>query len=181
MWVNVRFLNARANLVGELGHYGEEGNPGHSSLVDPERTRVYECKPGLSAGQAAKHKEHPGASFHFILNDVITKDNRIPPRGFKKTAFAEHLAGPVGADYADGQYWDQMDFDIPAGTSLVEVRLMYQSLSPEYIEFLHERDPKGEWSNKLYEAWQSTGKCPPEEIAFVAKRVEPLSGPRAAK
>jgi len=173
MWVNVVFYDGSSNVLKELGHYGDNSNPGHPTLSEPEQTRVYECKPGLSADQAAKHNEQPGPSFHFILNDVITKDNRIPPLGYRKTAFAEHLAAPVGADYADGQYWDEMSFDLPAGTAGVEVKLMYQSVSPEYMEFLHDRDPKGEWSGKLYDAWLNTGKCPPEAIASVSKSVNP--------
>jgi hypothetical protein len=176
MWVNVLFFDANSKLLKELGHYGDESNPGHPTLSDSEGTRVYECKPGLSASQAAKHNEQPGPSFHFILNDVITKDNRIPPRGFKNVAFAEHLAAPIGAEYADGQYWDEISFDLPAGTAKVEVKLMYQSVSAEYMDFLHDRDPNGEWSKKLYDAWLNTGKCPPEEIASIAKSVGRESG-----
>jgi hypothetical protein len=173
MWVNVQFLDGNSNIIRELGRYGEDKGRGQPALFEPESTRVYECKPGLSAEQAAAHHEQPGPSFHFILNDVITKDNRIPPRGYKKSAFAEHLAAPVGANYADGQYWDEMEFDLPEGTARVEVRLMYQSLSPEYIQFLHDRDPNGEWSNKLYDAWQTTGKCPPEEMALAIAMAKP--------
>jgi hypothetical protein len=173
MWVNALFFDANSKLLKELGHYGDEGNPGHPTLSESEGTRVYECKPGLSADQAAKHNELPGPSFHFILNDVITKDNRIPPRGFQKGAFAAHLAAPVGAEFADGQYWDEISFDLPAGTAKVEVKLMYQSISPEYMDFLHDRDPNGEWSKKLYDAWLNTGKCPPEMIAVVSKSVTP--------
>ena len=171
MWVNVRFLDGGSNTLSELGRYGD-GPTGQPALLDPESTRVYECKPGLSAAQAARHHQKPGPSFHFILNDVIIKDNRIPPRGYNKDRFADHLAAPAGADYADGQYWDQMDFDVPAGTVHVEVSLIYQSLSPEYIKFLHEEVPGGEWNEKLYDAWQNTGKCPPEVIAFAVKSVK---------
>jgi hypothetical protein len=169
MWVNVRFLDGSSNVIKELGRYGE--GPRGPTLFEPDNTRVYECKPGLSAAQAERHHEQPGPSFHFILNDFIAKDNRIPPRGYSKSAFAEHLAAPVGADYADGQYWDEMDFALPDGTARVEVRLLYQSLSPEYIAFLKDKDPDP-WGAKLLHAWQTTGKCPPEEIAFVATSVK---------
>jgi len=171
MWVNVRFFDRNSKLVGELGQYDESGQAGRPALLEPEKTRVYECKPALSTAQAATYKKQPGPSFHFILNDVIAKDNRIPPRGYRQRAFAEHLAAPVAADYADGQYWDEMDFAVPADTAKVEVRLMYQSLSPEYIDFLSEDDPDP-WGGKLHQAWEATGKCPPEEIGFVSKLVK---------
>ena len=37
---------------------------------------------------------------------------------------AADLAAPVGASYADGQYWDELDLTLPAGTERVEARLM---------------------------------------------------------
>jgi hypothetical protein len=114
---------------------------------------------------AAKHGKKPGPSFHFVLNDRIAKDNRIPPEGFKNAAFAEHLCEPVGAEYADGQYWDDVDFEVPANTARVQVRLMYQSVSWEYLKFLAEEDTTDDWGENLYEAWTKTGKCEPEVIA----------------
>jgi len=172
MWVNVRFLGTSSNLVAELGRYGEDAKR-IQTLLDPESTRVYECKPGMSAEQAAKHRLRPGPSFHFILNDIITKDNRIPPRGYKQSSFAEHLAAPVGADYADGQFWDEFAFNVPPGAAWVECRLMYQSVSAEYVAFLRKTNGTDDRGDKLYDAWQATGKCPPEEIAFVTRSVKP--------
>jgi hypothetical protein len=177
MWPNVRFLRSGV-LLDEIGRYGEKQDHLNlqevkvSTLLDPERTRVFECKPGISPAQAEKYGKKPGASFHFILNDVTTKDNRIPPRGYRQSAFAEHLAAPVGAQYADGQYWDEMEFALPAGTDQVEVRLMFQSVSWEYLKFLVEENRTDAWSRRLYEAWQTTGKCPPEEIAATSARTK---------
>jgi hypothetical protein len=179
MWVNMRFFDAQTNLVGELGLYQERPaslagqKVAAPTLVDPEKTKVYECKPGISAGQAAKYNQRPGPSFHFILNDVVTKDDRIPPRGYQQPAFAAHLAAPVEADYPDGQYWDTVEFAFPSGTERVEARLMYQSVSWEYLKFLVEENHTDEWGKKLYAAWQATGKCPPEQIAFASAVVKP--------
>ena len=189
MWVNVRFIGGGDKPLSELGRYGEKedslnrhGVKGQRdqvvrlkapTLLDPESTRVYECKPGISKEQGAKYGKADGPSFHFILNDIITKDNRIPPRGFGKDAFKVHLATPVGATYADGQYWDELEFDIPSGAERVEVRVMYQSVSWEYLKFLVEENQTNSWGNQLYDAWEATGKCPPEEIAYIAKNVQP--------
>ena len=70
-------------------------------MSEPEETRVYECLPGMSPQRAAQYGKRPGKSFHFVLNDVTVKDNRIPPQGFSRAAFAEHLCLPVGAEYRD--------------------------------------------------------------------------------
>ncbi len=175
MWVNVRFFDRDAKLLGQVGAYDEKEDTlaGKKvkvpTLLDPEKTRVYENLPGISHEQAEKYKQPPGASFHFVLNDIITKDNRIPPRGFKQAAFASHLSAPVGAEYADGQYWDTMEFKAPPGTERVEARLMYQSVSWEYLKFLVEENRSDTWGRQLYEAWEQTGKCPPEEIASAAR------------
>jgi hypothetical protein len=174
-WVNIRFLDAAGRPLVELGRYGEKEATvaGESvkvpTLLDPEKTRVYECQPGISPSQAEKYKQNPGPSFHFVLNDITVKDNRIPPRGFKKDAFAGHLCAPVGAEYADGQYWDTVEFDVPPGTKRVEARLMYQSVSWDYIKFLREENHSDPWGQKLYEAWNLTSRCPPEAIASIAK------------
>ncbi len=174
MWINLRFLDDAGKLLGEIGRYGETNallggtKVKVPTLLDPERTRVYECKPGLSKAQAEKFKKAEGPSFHFVLNDITVKDNRIPPRGFKRAAFAEHLCAPVGADYADGQHWDAAEFPVPAGTRRVEARLMYQSVSWEYLKFLHEENRTDQWGADLSEAWENTGRCPPEVMASIS-------------
>jgi len=177
MWVNLRFLDQAGQPLGELGRYGEKDDTiagaavRAPTLLDAEKARVYECKPGLSPAQARKFNQPPGASFHFILNDVTVKDNRIPPRGFKRSDFDAHLCAPVGADYADGQFWDTFEFALPPGTQKVEARLMYQSISWEYIKFLREQNQTDKWGQQLYEAWDQTGRCPPEVIASASKAV----------
>ncbi|MCP4713287.1 MAG: hypothetical protein GY869_32050 [Planctomycetes bacterium] len=91
--------------------------------------------------------------------------NRIPPKGFNREKFAEHQCEPVGADYADGQYWDDIDVPIPADSSKVVFRLMYQSVSWEYIKFLAEENKTDEWGRRLYGSWTKTGYCAPTVLA----------------
>lgn len=173
MWVHATFKDAAGAVVGEVGRYGEKPDTvagqavSAPTLLDPENTRVYECQPGLSPDQAKQHNLGAGPSFHFILNDVTVKDNRIPPRGFKKAGYAEHLCAPVGAEYADGQYWDTVEFTLPAGAQQVEAEVLYQSVSWEYMKFLREENRTDKWGEKLYEAWEKTGRCPPEVIASI--------------
>jgi hypothetical protein len=177
MWVNVRFLDGSEKAIKEIGRYGEKNDTvlGESikapTLLDPEATTVYECLPAISEAMAKKHNKEPGVSFHFVLNDVIAKDNRIPPEGFSNEKFAEHLCEPVGKEYDDGQYWDDLDFDIPEGATQVQFRLMYQSVSWEYIRFLAEKNTTDDWGRRLLEAWKKTGMCPPTEIATASRAV----------
>jgi len=175
MWINVRFVDGTGKVIKEIGAYGDKGDTIFAkavtvpTLLDPDGTTVYEIKPGISDGMAAKYNQKPGASFHFVLNDIIVKDNRIPPKGFDNAKFAEHLSAPVGEQYADGQYWHDTEYEIPEGTVKVVVNLMYQSVSWEYMKFLAEENRTDDWGRKLYDVWQRTGKCPPEVITGVEK------------
>ena len=85
--------------------------------------------------------------------------------------FAEYLCEPVGKTYANGQYRDDLEFDIPQGTKKVRVRLMYQSMSWEYLKFLAEENKTDDWGKKLYSTWTRTGKCPPTTIAQIEKPI----------
>ena len=177
MWVNVRFMDLAGKVLKEIGRYGDRDDRifGKAvkapTLLDSDSTRVYECVPGLSEARAKKYGKKAGKSHHFVLNDVILKDNRIPPEGFENSSFKERLSQPVGASYADGQYWDDVDFELPAGCAKVSVRLMYQSVSWEYVKFLAQENRTDEWGRRLYEAWGQTGKCEPTVMAAVEKTV----------
>ena len=177
MWVNVKFLDKDGKTIGEIGKSGliDDTVNGQAveapTLVDPDKTRVYECLPGISDEQAKKHNKKPGKSFHFVLNDYITFDNRIPPKGFTNEKFKERNCEPVGVKYADGQYWDDFAFDLPAGCAKVSARLLYQSMSWEYLKFLAEENKTDFSGKKLMAAWARTGMCPPETIAEVDAEV----------
>jgi hypothetical protein len=107
-------------------------------LINDPYLKKYEVKPGLSDAhaQAIGRPELAGEGFHIILNNKIFKDNRIPPRGFTNAAFAARDMQPVGASYADGQYWDITEYPIHPEADSVSVRVMYQTASAEYLDFL---------------------------------------------
>ena len=69
---------------------------------------------------------------------IRDRDNRIPPRGYTVAAFDQPGLRPVGATYADGQYWDDTEYTVPAATVRVVATLYYQTASSEYIDFLRE-------------------------------------------
>jgi hypothetical protein len=157
MWINVRFLNSAGALIAERGAY----NAATGDLTTGD-TKVYEGRLGLDAAVAAASGEPEGESFHFVLNNVWLKDNRIPPRGFTNSGFAAVQAAPVAATYADGQNWDETAFAIPPGARSAEVRVYYQSTSKEYIEFL--RDKGGDKGQIAYDQWALLGRSTPVEM-----------------
>lgn len=100
--------------------------------------KVYEVKQGITAGHAQDLGDPTlaGEGFHFILNNATMLDNRIPPRGFTNATFVAADMEPIGYGYADGQYWDTTTYQIPPATTTVSVTLLYQTASPDYLDFL---------------------------------------------
>lgn len=171
MWISMRFLGANGAVLDEKGVFKEQSvrvlgeRVAVPTLIDPDETTVYEVWSGMTDAQAAKFGKEPGRSFHFILNDTILKDNRIPPRGFTNRAFAARNAQPVGATYRDWQHYDIRTFDVPEGTQRVEARLMYQSASWEYVRFLIRENGDKPQAKRLWDVYRDTGMCPPEVVA----------------
>ncbi len=149
MWINVKFLDAKGQVVVELGEFDFSTG----SIVNPQDTTVYEIKLGLDAAQAALTGLQAGESFHFVLANTIEKDNRIPPRGFSNTVAAENQTVPVGASYLDGQHWDDTIFDIPGCADQVVVTVYYQLVSDEYITFLRDTNVTDNRGQIAFDLW----------------------------
>ncbi len=161
MWLNVKFLDASGQLVGESGAY----DFGTAVLTEDSEAKIYEVKLGLD-DIASAHSGLPAAeSFHFILNNMTYKDNRIPPRGFTNLNFAQFGGLPVGYFYPNGAYWDDTTYDVPEGATRAIVRLYYQTTSKEYIEFLRDENVTNSAGQDMYDLWEANGKCPPELMA----------------
>lgn len=162
MWLNVKFHDCTDAVIAESGHY--DGATATLTLAD---AKVYEIEGGFDAAVAAATGLIPGPSFHFVLNNLILKDNRIPPRGFTNAAFLAAQAQPVVASYADGQYWDDTDYVIPPYAVYAEVELFYQSTSREYIEFLRDANPNSppNRGTEAYDLWLASGRSAPISIA----------------
>ena len=58
------------------------------------------------------------------------------PAGFGSGECEAFGAPPVGANYADGQNWDDSRLTIPAGATQVAVTLLHQTTTPDYINSL---------------------------------------------
>jgi len=169
IWLNVKFFDAADQLISESGSYNATtGVLSH----DPE-AKIYEVLPGIGDNIAGVVGIPAGKSFHFVLNNVVISDNRIPPRGFTNAAFASFGGAPVGHSYADDQHWDDTEYTIPAATKRAEVRLYYQSTSKEFVEFMRDQNVTDNKGTFMYNLWNDNGKCPPELMAESAWMIDP--------
>src|SRR5690606_19036663 len=95
-WLALEVRDADGALVFEDGGW----DPATGDLNSSAQTRIYEVKHGIwdpLAGECGTRDEKGRDEFHFVLNNCIAKDNRIPPLGF--TGGADPEVAPVGAVY----------------------------------------------------------------------------------
>jgi hypothetical protein len=121
-------------------------------------------------------------TFHFVLNNAVVQDNRIPPYGMSHELARMRNALPVPADQYGGapggvyDYFDEVALNVPSGAHSAEIHLMYQPTSWEYIQFLYLAnngpDPAqggnaflGDEGANLLEAWLNTGMAEPYVMA----------------
>lgn len=145
MWLAIEVRDASEGVVYQAGQF----NPSTGSVLGLENTMVYEAIPGVwNAGMGlCETEDNEGdKQFHLVLNNCIAKDTRIPPKGF--TAGTTPDMQPVGITYpavSPGKLAHFSDVALtaninPATTTpiSVDVKLMYQSLSKDYVEFLRD-------------------------------------------
>ncbi|MEN3001612.1 MAG: fibronectin type III domain-containing protein [Armatimonadota bacterium] len=150
-WLHVEFLDAQGNVIGESGRY----DFATATLVKDPKAKIYHVQLG----------EGNRPTFHMMRANRVLFDNRIPPMGFRRSAFAQRQAAPVGATYRDGQFWDDTTYQLPPGTVKVRATLYYQVMTREYIEFLRNTNTTDDWGERLYQAWLATDKAPPIAVA----------------
>lgn len=158
MWIHLQAFDADGMLIYESGVYDEATG----MLTEDAAIKVYEVKQGLTPELAALVGLEAGPTFHFALNNTTYKDNRIPPRGYTVAAYDRPGMRPVDATYADGQYWDDTEYVLPAEATRVVATLYYQLASKEYIDFL--RELGGADGATLGVLWDDS-KSPPELVA----------------
>jgi hypothetical protein len=162
MWLNIIGKNAQGDTVFQSGIYEADS----ALLVHDNQLKVYEAIQGLTTARAASYGMTAGPTLHFVLNDTVLFDNRIPPKGFYNVAFQSRYAEPVGVTYADSQYWDVTHYTLPSSVAEVTANLYYQTISKEYIEFLKNENAGNtydwnSWGDKLYNSWTARGKSQP--------------------
>jgi hypothetical protein len=128
---------------------------------------------GLAGRAPGSHQK----TFHFVLNNKVVEDNRIPPYGMRYDDAQQRNALPVPATQYGSpgpggtyQYWDEMSLNPPDGASYATIRLLYQTTSWEYIQFLYLANTGqnaflGQEGAKLLETWFNTGMAEPFVMA----------------
>jgi hypothetical protein len=187
MWLAVRAFDAKRRVVFESGRYlfadaelagygAPPGDPDH----DPN-LHVWEALHGVDDEIAAAVGLPEGKSFHLVLNNVVEKDNRIPPRGFAAAAFDAFGGAPVGASYADGQFWDIVSYPVGANAAAAEVTLWYQTTSRDYVEFLRDENVTNVAGFTLFDLWDEHGRGEPVAMARATVARKPGAAERCRK
>jgi hypothetical protein len=164
-------------------HYGMTQEWAHQLVFDygvsPALALSYDRVTGdvdmTLAGLAALSPGSTHETFHFVLNNTIIKDNRIPPWGMDQEEARKRNALPVpndqyGPDGGTYRHWDDVPLTPPAGAVHAVIRLLYQPTSWEYIQFLHLANDgtnaflAAEGAN-LLDAWLNTGMAAPHVMA----------------
>lgn len=167
MWLNLVAYDANDLPIYVSGSY----DPATGTLLRDEALAIYEAELGISPALAHAIGETSGTSFHFVLNDSVFGDTRIPPLGYTKAAFLRFGGVPVdpehpGDRYADGQNWDDPAYGIPRGTRKVIATLYYQTTSKEYITFLRDQNVTDNSGQIMYNLWANNNRAAP--VAMVA-------------
>jgi hypothetical protein len=138
----------------------------------------YTGAPGSTMGQLAKGEFGPyKVSFHFVLNNKLTSDNRIPPYDMSYDECRKRNCLPVPSDQYGNpgmggayNYWDEITLNPPPGAKSAKINLLYQSTSWEYIQFLYLANNGSvpflaSEGMTMLEAWLNTGMSYPHVMA----------------
>ena len=166
MWIQLIAYNSNDEIVYESGAYDTStATLTKSSTKYNNDTKIYEAKLGMSTDietASGNSNYDDGSSFHFALNNKVVKDNRIPPRGFTNANFEAIQSPIVGYSYEDGSYYDETEYYLPLSTKKIVVKLLYQTTSKEYVEFLRDENTTNNAGQVMYNLWDSNGKSTPE-------------------
>jgi hypothetical protein len=174
MWLNVKVTDNVGTDIYESGAYDEVT----AVLTQDADIKIYETKPGIWNSQSNTCvTDNAGEElFHFVLNNCVAKDTRIPPLGFRGGSDVE--IRPVGITYpttpGDSSTLVNYDvtgytFTIPGGAVYpltVEATLKYQTTSKEYIDFLDSNSTTPS-ENTLCNRTQTTGPANQSRGAFM--------------
>ncbi len=148
-----------------------------TAAVSAPHARTYEVKLGVDGEP----------SFHFIENNTLLEDTRIPPKGFSPPEKLD--MAPLGRDYQndDGTYRHYDDvthtfYPCAEGAAELRARLWYQGNTREYMEFLRDNAPDSlapavdNWGARAYSAWLEHGGDQPVVMAELREPLGQLGG-----
>jgi hypothetical protein len=197
MWLDVAVRDPSGTAVWHSGAW----DPVTGVLAPDPQLKVYEVKPGiwnLNQGNTCDTAD-PGGNplFHFVRNDCVALDNRIPPAGF--TGGADIETRPVNYVYPETSpgsgilvNHDDTGYSVTipaaaAGAISIEATLRYQTTSDDYVEFLLAEavdndfpddciprstgPPNASRGELLSDMWNRYDRAPPVPMASAAASV----------
>ncbi len=197
MWINVEARDASNELIWQSGAY----NTSTGVLTEDAQIKVYHLEPGIwnhnGTNQCDITDGGGNPIFHFVLNNCIAVDNRIPPLGF--TGAADLETRPVNYSYPETSpgsgklvNYDTTTYEIqipPLTVSpvTVQARLYFQVASNDYVEFLRDQAVTFDFPNDciprsggtpalsrgeiLYDLWTEYGRIAPVSMALDSSSV----------
>jgi MYXO-CTERM domain-containing protein len=162
-WLELQVTDASGRILLHSGAYDTE----RADRIDDPELRTYEVRLAANGVEG----------FHFVLQNELLQDNRIPPRGFRPRP--DTL--PVGRNYrvvaGTGEamvlaHWDEAPYtlDLPpdvAGPLQVRAALWYQTTSREYVTELRDANRTDDRGARMYALWEAHDRAPPFEMASV--------------
>lgn len=197
MWIQVQVKNALTQVIWESGAY----NAATGVLTLDPQIKIYRSERGVwnrnGTNQCDVTDGGGNHIFHFVLDNCIKVDNRIPPLGF--TGGTNLETQPVAYSYPEtspgsGQLvnYDDTAYQIPIppltrGPLTVTARLYYQTASKEYVEFLRDEAVANNFPDDcidrtagtpalsrgeiLYQMWTASGRGAPVTMVLASQAV----------
>lgn len=154
LFLQVRVLDAKGRSLFELGAVDRAGRlvaadgtplPAelHGGPAHPHRTRITSDEQAI-VWESVMSDGHGAPSYELLAAEGFIKDNRLLPRGHADATTGPLSTAPVGVDDTDfvaGS--DDVAFTLSSlseAPARIEVRLLYQTLSPRYQDELLTRD-----------------------------------------
>ncbi len=197
MWLQVTARDANEDVVWESGAY--DGATG--DLTEDAQAKIYRIEPGIwnrnGTGECDIVDGSDNPIFHFVLNDCIVLDNRIPPLGFtgggdletRPVAYAYPETSPgsgILVNYDLTSYNITVPDDAPDPIT-VEARLLYQTASKEYVEFLRDQAVDNDFPDDclprnagtptmsrgeiLHDMWTRYDRSPPVDMGAASQQI----------
>ncbi len=177
MWLHVVAKDVNNQVIWQSGAYDNATG----GLTEDNQIKIYESLQGqwnTNTNSCDITESDGDKMFHFVKNDCIAKDNRIPPLGFRAASDVEMK--PVGITYPahpvnPGQVVNyditnyQIDLTGAQGPFSVEAVLKYQVASKDYIDFLDREATEGvfESENQMCDRSWTEGPANQSRGAFM--------------
>ncbi len=194
MWLDVAVRDGAGDVVWRSGAW----DPATGALARDPQLKVYEIKPGIwdlnGSGECSIADSGGNPLFHFVLNNCVVLDNRIPPAGFTgmndietrpvNYAYPETSPGSgILVNYDDTSYTVSIPGSVN-GDLTVEAALRYQTASDDYVGFLLDQAldngfpddciprstglPGISRGEILHDVWTRYNRSPPVPVAAAA-------------